>query len=1028
MLRKLSACFFAAVILALPAGAQKISVAPFKTTCDSLSARLQRRTGVKTVLRLKSVSAKGSNLDFRFSETLSDIPWKRSDVRWFTNQLKELLPEGQKGKGIGEIYAKDLPLDELVTAPLGHDGTPSGSKFLTKQPHATPLVKRVGEPTYSKGMSGRHIALWQSHGRYYEAKTRRWEWQRAQVFMTVEDMYTQSFVLPFLIPMLENAGAYVMTPRERDIQRHEVITDNDPAFTGERSGYTRKAGLYRETGHWTDAGAGFADSKRVYTGDDNPFTMGTARQTPCVGTGERVSEAIWIPEIPQRGEYAVYVSYKTLPESTTAAHYTVRHMGGSTEFIVNQRMGGGTWIYLGTFLFDKGDNASVTLDNGTPEGYRHHPRSIVTADAVKIGGGMGKIARGQADEDPSAFVTSGLPSYTEGALYWMQWAGVDTTVTRRFEDDYTNDYADRGAWVSMMAGGSRVNPDEPGKGIPFDLSLAFHSDAGTTPNDSIVGTLAIYTLKCDGKRELPNGEDRLCSREYADLVQSQVVQDIRAGFEPLWSRRQLWDRSYSESRTTSVPGMILEILAHQNFADMKYGLDPTFRFTVSRAVYKGMLKFLSNRYGVPYRVQPLPVNSFHVTLAEAGPGSLRARLGWKATKDSLETTATPEGFILYTRVDDGAFDQGKVLSTNREGEWYFAEAPIEPGHVYSFKLVAFNAGGRSFPSEILCAGVPRGKDPFNNNILIINNFTRLSPPTWFDTPSYAGFQPERERGSAFGIELPYIGEMYEYRRDVPWIDDDNPGFGASYSDEAGRQFAGNTFDYPSVHGKALLAEGYPFCSTSADAFCSRMEIWDGIWAADLVCGKQVTVPRGRGALPDRYAVFPASLQAAVKAFTDRGGNMLVSGANIGTDAWDKVYPITVNAAEQKRAQGFIQSVLGYKWLTGHASRLARIQPLTCSMIQTEALPEEFSYHRFPNETCYNVEAPDGLVPADGAEAATFLRYSDTRISAGVCFQGNGYKAVSLGFPIEVLNKEEDIRTLLHTVFAYFQKPSPKKKK
>ena len=44
-----------------------------------------------------------------------------------------------------------------------------------------------------------------------------------------------------------------------------------------------------------------------------------------------------------------------------------------------------------------------------------------------------------------------------------------------------------------------MNPSKkPGKGIPVDLSLGFHSDAGITPNDSIVGTLAIYTLRSEG--------------------------------------------------------------------------------------------------------------------------------------------------------------------------------------------------------------------------------------------------------------------------------------------------------------------------------------------------------------------------------------------------------------------------------------------------------------------------------------------------------------------------------------------------
>ncbi len=41
------------------------------------------------------------------------------------------------------------------------------------------------------------------------------------------------------------------------------------------------------------------------------------------------------------------------------------------------------------------------------------------------------------------------------------------------------------------------------------------------------------------------------------------------------------------------PAVLLELLSHQNLADQKFGLDPRFRFQVSRSVYKGILKYLS---------------------------------------------------------------------------------------------------------------------------------------------------------------------------------------------------------------------------------------------------------------------------------------------------------------------------------------------------------------------------------------------------------------------------------------------------
>lgn len=258
-------------------------------------------------------------------------------------------------------------------------------------------------------------------------------------------------------------------------------------------------------------------------------------------------------------------------------------------------MGGGTWIYIGTFEFDKGSEGCVILDNSVPKGYNVTRNAVITADAVRFGGGMGKIARGLKDQPVNEYTTSGMPSFTEGALYWMQWAGADSTILSKYDNDYTSDYGNRGAWVGWMSGGSRTNPKAEGLNIPIDLSFAFHTDAGTTPNDSIIGTLSIYTLLCDGSDKFANGEDRLQQRMYADFVQTEIVNDIRKEFNPEWSRRGLWDRSYSESRTATVPAMLLELLSHQNFADMKFGLDPSFRFTVSRAVYKGMLKYLSAR-------------------------------------------------------------------------------------------------------------------------------------------------------------------------------------------------------------------------------------------------------------------------------------------------------------------------------------------------------------------------------------------------------------------------------------------------
>ena len=98
--------------------------------------------------------------------------------------------------------------------------------------------------------------------------------------------------------------------------------------------------------------------------------------------GDATGRAVWRADIPEQGEYAVYVSYESTPESADDAHYTVRHLGGETSLAVNQTMGGGTWIYLGRFTFAPGRQEVVTLSNRSRTAGR-----TVSADAVKIGGG-----------------------------------------------------------------------------------------------------------------------------------------------------------------------------------------------------------------------------------------------------------------------------------------------------------------------------------------------------------------------------------------------------------------------------------------------------------------------------------------------------------------------------------------------------------------------------------------------------------------------------------------------------------------
>lgn len=1029
--------FFITISLSLlflsPVHAQSEIVSDFKPVCDSLAVLLNERTSVKGVLELKTIMKRGMSLDFYFTESLGDFPWKSGDPKWFKKALASLFPEQYDRYRVGEIYSRRVPLNHLVTPRLGSDGRPVESRHRVNNSHKSPaVVTELDSRSSGKGLDGRHIALWQSHGLYYAHTQDRWRWQRPCLFQTCEDMFTQSFVLPFLVPMLENAGAYVMLPRERDTQVNEVIVDNDSTWVRnpvhDIAGWkdaVRGTGIYGEVGNWRDAGTGFADLKQTYSGTENPFATGSARMAACIPHGRKSGQASaeWTPDIPERGEYAVYISYRSMPNSSTSACYSVRHMGGETRFAVNQKMGGGTWIYLGTFEFDKGTTGSVTLSNMTPEGWRHHNGSVITADAVRFGGGMGNIARGEIRDSCGTVISepyvSGMPRSAEGARYWLQWAGADTTIWHQNKGthDYRDDFMSRGDWVAWMSKGSHVNPSKTGgTGIPFDLSLGFHTDAGVTPGDTVIGTLAIYTLKSENRQKLPSGENRMTSREFAAAVQDQIVHDLRASYDSLWSQRSIWDRGYRESRTPSCPSMLLELLSHQNFADMKYGLDPSFRFAVSRSIYKGMLKYMSARYGVEYQVQPLPIGNIGVSFS--ADDSNKAVISWIPVSDPHEPTADANGYMLYTRIDDGAFDSGRDIGGGRnDGNRKTYQVDIEPGHIYSFRVAAYNDGGLSFPSETVCIGIPESGN-VSNPVLIVNNFDRVSGPAFFDTPSYAGFDNTLDSGVPYIQDIAFVGEMHNNRRVLPWKDDDNPGFGASDQDHAGQIVAGNTFDYAAVHGRAVMKAGHPFHSCSNEAFCSAQTFSSSAWAVDLICGKQVTTTVGSG-MQQKYAVFPGEMQKALSAFTASGGHILVSGAYIGTDVSDCIFPVQEDSLFRENSIKFAAGVLGYKWMTGQASRKAVVRAARNSLADFSSL-EDFGFHNILNEECYSVESPDGLVPASSA-ASTVLRYSDTGISAGVGFEGSGYRTMAFGFPVEALREKEDIDRIIGITLDFFKK-------
>lgn len=939
---------------------------------DSISAVLSRivqREVLGGYVKVESVAERGRTLEIKASVELSYYPFRESSVRAIYDSVRAQLPSEYAACRL-EIYSGKHLIDNLIPAMYRRRG--ESGRFTNRS--SRPLVdRRWSANRPDAGLAGRHIALWQSHGRYFDPRENQWRWQRSRLWETVEDLYTQSYVLPYLVPMLENAGATVLLPRERDVSREEIIIDNDRGVD---------AGIsYREHGRekWEDAGVGFAHLREVYLTGQNPFAEGSARSVVTTAHDKPTASVVWGATIPRRGRYAVYVSYKTLDDSAEDARYTVCHLGGRSEFAVNQRMGGGMWVCLGEFDLPEGKcDTIVMLDNRSARNGRR-----VTADAVKIGGGMGNVARTVDADNRSADIayvaeTSGYPRFCEGARYWLQWSGFpeDVYTPKENRDDYRDDYMSRAHWVNSLMGGSERLPDKSGKSIPVDLAFAFHSDAGVRLNDDIIGTLGIYCTR-DNDGEFEGGVPRMRSRDLTDAVMSQIVSDIRALYEPNWSRRGMWDRAYYEARVPNVPTMLLELLSHQNFADMRYGLDPRFRFTVCRAIYKAMLRYLSFQYSTPYIVQPLPVAGFRAELV----GDSEVELSWRAVDDPLEPTATPSAYIVYTRIDDGGFDNGRRVESP------CVRLELSPDRIYSYRVTAVNDGGESFPSEILAACRVSGA---RGRAMIVNGFDRISAPMSVQGDSIAGFYNMYDDGVAYLRDISFIGEQHNFDRALSKSDNDNYALGSSYNDYETEIIAGNTFDYPSLHGRSMMRAGYSFSSSSREAVESGATDLVKYDVVDLVLGKQRSTTMGRGTSGYRFKTFTQGLQQALRRYTDCGGAIMVTGAFVATDMW--------HSAESTEAdRDFARGVLHYAFGGNMATRRGDVR----------TVPSRFSERRYDmrfatelNDSIYRVESPDVLLPA-GKGAFTALRYTANNQGAGVAYIGK-YRTFVVGFPFETI--------------------------
>jgi len=530
---------------------------------------------------------------------------------------------------------------------------------------------------------------------------------------------------------------------------------------------------------------------------------------------------------------------------------------------------------------------------------------------------------------------SGMPQWVEGARYWLIQQGADSALWNLYEgNEYKDDMKCRAMWVNALD-------------TTIDLCLALHTDGLDSGDDStIVGTLAIYTAKDDENRTtLRDGRDReKTNRNLADWIQTSVTEDLKH-IAPEWTRRQLKEANYCESRVPVVPSIILELLSHKNMADMKYGLNPAFRFTAARAIYKGILRYLN---GPQATVQPLPVKELGI--------STDGMLIWKEPNDSLEQNAKPSYYMVYIQENDGEWDVQQVEKATR------LSLDLKSDVKYNFYVVAGNDGGLSFPSPTISAYLTA--EPSNiEPVLIVDAFDDVYGPEWFADSTYAGIVPGSYACEDY-FSCAYIGQQWDYTRTHIWMNDDNCGWGACFRDHAGQFTMGNTHDYAAQHGHVLRRMKISYISCTAGMAETFRDHISEFKLIDCICG------RNRNPLNSECSQLIAE-------HLDNNGRLLLS-----TDHFSAISPL------------WAKRHLHASYYAAHATRSGRI---------TSPRHRLYQLVMEPNEEQLFTDHPEGIKAED--EAVKMATYEDMRCQAAV---GWNHQTLVYAFPLEAIQDFDKI--------------------
>lgn len=597
-------------------------------------------------------------------------------------------------------------------------------------PAATVVAPAARE--VSGSLSGRIVFMAGGHG--WVKSGNNWILQRSATNNMVED-YGNLDQISFFADYCFNAGATVVPLRPTGHQTNEVVLDNLHAAVV-------------STGSWSNN-----TSEAVYYG-----VVGSGfRQTPASVT--ETATTTFTPNLPVTGFYPVY-TWVPHGANRTNQLYKILHTGGETTVRIPHHMVGNGWVYLGSYYFNAGSNAAngaVVISNLQPGAA---PDTVVIADAIRFGNGMGTSG-------------SGYPREEEGARWWIQNSlGQGQSTNIYLSPNFMAPDEDRQSRPKMIR---EMNREQAGAATKR-LYLTFHSNA--FQNGAARGTVGIFNNVSPTNNPTPHQFD------LALYVGREVTTNLigrNAELEYPWTNRGsgiTLAGSFFEIDDGHLGGemdaTIGEIAFHDNGMDAALLRDPKARNWIARASYRAVVRYMNQFDGAALTFLPDPPTNVRAT-----GGTNGITVAWSLPPTGFGN-ATPTGFVVYRSTNGYGF--GNPVLTNSGTATTVTLANLPAGQDFYFRVAAFNAGGESFPSETV--GCRRPATAGETKVLFVNGYDRFDRTTNLRQPITA--QTYRPPGNTGTIERVWPR-------------------------------ANNSFDYVVAHGQAISAYGLAFDSCSREA-------------------------------------------------------------------------------------------------------------------------------------------------------------------------------------------------------------------